>query len=212
MTEAIVIYVEGGGDPKDKYKRQTLRLGFKRFLGDIAKIAYDRDVRLDIVPRGGRDETYRAFMEALSADPDFVNLLLLDAEAPVVSPPWQHIAAHRGKGWPLTEAHDAMCHLMVQAMEAWLVADPEALAQFYGEGFDAAKLPAPDGSIEGIPPRELSVALRRATRKTTRPERYHKIRHAPDILSRLDAERVRHACPHCDRLFTTLTDVLDQTH
>jgi hypothetical protein len=210
MIAAIVIYVEGGGDPKDKDKRQALRLGFEAFLGDLRRAARDRNMDLRVVPHGGRDETYRAFVEALEYDRDDLNVLLLDSEASVAGPCWSHIATYRDKNWPLTADDDSVCHLMVQAMEAWLVADPEALARFYIRGFDATKLPSTD-TIESKSPRELSIALKRATRKTGRPERYHKLRHAPEILRLLNAEKVRAACPHCDRLFQFLSDQINAT-
>ena len=90
------------------------------------------------------------------------------------------------------------------------VADPEALAEYYGDAFDAAKLPARD-NIELIPKRELSIGLGRATRKHA-GGRYHKLRHGPEILKLLDVRRVRDACPHCDRLFVTLESLLGAPH
>lgn len=35
-------------------------------------------------------------------------------------------------------------------------------------------------------------------------KQYHKIHHCPELLKRLDRERVRQRARHCDRLFTIL--------
>ena len=39
--------------------------------------------------------------------------------------------------------------------------------------------------------------------------RYHKIRHARDLLSRIDPTRVRQRCGHCDRLFSKLSALIE---
>jgi hypothetical protein len=45
---------------------------------------------------------------------------------------------------------------MVQAMEAWFLADREALAEFYGNGFSAQNLPGSPTNIEAIPKDDLN--------------------------------------------------------
>ncbi|WP_446355741.1 DUF4276 family protein [Coleofasciculus sp. G2-EDA-02] len=47
-----------------------------------------------------------------------------------------------------------------------------------------------------------------AASKTLKKE-YHKTRHAAQILERLDVAKVRQAAPSCDRLFTTLTQIME---
>jgi hypothetical protein len=47
------------------------------------------------------------------------------------------------------------------------------------------------------------AALTKATRATQKGE-YHKMRHSPLILERLDPAKVRARAPHCDRLWTTI--------
>lgn len=91
---------------------------------------------------------------------------------------------------------------MVQVMEAWLVADSEALKRFYGQDFNAKLIPSnPD--VEQIDKTTLFSALKDATRRTAKGE-YHKIRHGPEILKLLEASKVQNAARHCQRLFETL--------
>ena len=78
---------------------------------------------------------------------------------------------------------------MVQTMEAWIVADSAALSSYYGQGFRANKLPkAPDLETEAKTTVERSLV--EAT-KDTQKGRYHKIKHASDLLKRIDVESVK---------------------
>ena len=91
---------------------------------------------------------------------------------------------------------------MVQTIEAWLIADPEALASYYGQGFLRNALPGnPD--VEAIPKDQLAKKLEQATAKTQKGP-YHKIRHCADLLGLLNRNRVRQRARHCDLLFRTL--------
>ena len=49
--------------------------------------------------------------------------------------------------------------------------------------------------------------LERATRRTQKGA-YHKIRHASDILKRIDRQMVQQRCPACARLFTVLEQAI----
>jgi len=92
-------------------------------------------------------------------------------------------------------------------MEAWLIADPDALARFYGADFRRTAIPD-NPNVEEIDKAQLLSDLKTATRDTTKGE-YHKTRHAPQILGELDASQVRSAAPHCERLFSTLSGLID---
>jgi hypothetical protein len=96
---------------------------------------------------------------------------MVDAEGPVQSSPWAHLQARDGWTAP-SGAGDEHCHLMVQTMEAWFIADPESLAKYYGQGFRRNSLPA-TSNVESIPKNTLEPALIHAT-KETRKGRYHK--------------------------------------
>jgi Domain of unknown function (DUF4276) len=113
-------------------------------------------------------------------------------------------------GWNLPDISAEHYHLMVQMMEAWLVADRDALSRFYGQGFNASAIPR-NPNVEQISKPDLESALKEATRHTAKGE-YHKIHHGPRILSQLNVSRVRKAATHCDRLFLTLTDRINTSY
>lgn len=91
---------------------------------------------------------------------------------------------------------------MVQTVEAWLLADPDALAAYYGKGFHRNALPR-RSDVEAIPKEQLFESLDRATAETQKG-RYAKIRHCADLLGRLNQDRVRRRARHCELLFSSL--------
>lgn len=200
MVREIRIYVEGGGKGRDS--RAAVREGFSGFLEPLRRLAYERGMRLSIIVCGPRNVAVEKFMAALRTDPEEFNLLLVDAEAPVIKEAREHLREHE-KSWPIADLPGERFHLMAQAVEAWLVADPDALAKFYGQGFLRNALPRRQ-NVEEIGKKDLFSGLDRATEKSRTKKRYHKINHCPELLKRIDRQRVRQRARHCDRLFTTL--------
>ena len=88
---------------------------------------------------------------------------------------------------------------MVQVMESWLIADKDTLRTYYGRGFRPSRLPD-DPKVEQIPKGDVAKRLHDATRDTSKGP-YHKTRHAPTILARVDPAKIRDAAPSCARLF-----------
>jgi hypothetical protein len=195
------LYVEGGGDSDSKAR---LRIAFAQFFSNIRTTAEKKGFRLRVIPSGSRSDTFINFRNTLLKQPDALCFLLVDAERSVTDSPRDHLAAPPDR-WERTGTEERY-HLMVQVMEAWMLADPEALKAFYGAGFRASALPRTQ-IVEEIDKRRVASSLKRATGSTQRGE-YHKIRHAPLILETLDPAKVRARAPHCERLFTTLLDQL----
>ena len=205
MVAEVRIYVEGGGDNKDT--KAHLRQGLGEFLKGLVQIARERRIRWHIVVCGSRHETFNNYVTALKLHPDAFNVLLVDAEGPINHSPWQHLKTR--DQWNPPPVEDDHCHLMVQMTEAWLVADIEALSRFYGRGFRAQAIPS-QANVEQISKDALRAGLKQATRDT-QPGEYHKTRHTPKLLALVDANKVRQSAFYCDRLFTTLTNVLEQS-
>jgi hypothetical protein len=108
----------------------------------------------------------------------------------------------RGQGRDVFDLVEDQCHLMVQAIEAWLIADPDALARYYGQDFPRKAFPK-TGDVEAIPKDDLQRRLKQATAKTQKRE-YAKIRHCADLLGLLNQDRVRQRARHCNQLFICL--------
>jgi len=193
----IRIYVEGGGG---KDSKAWLRVAFTQFLNQSREADQSARTTLRVVMCGSRQETYEAFQRGTRDHAGSAVLLLVDAEASVIGTERQHLAAQ--DRWDLSFAADDSIHLMTQLMESWFVADPAALARFYGQGFAAVSIPKRT-NVEEIPKADIERALHDATRKTQRGT-YHKTQHAPKILESLDPATVRARAPGCERLLQHL--------
>ena len=174
----IRIYFEGD---------DALRPGFRQFLSGIGDIARVRKIGFQPVAVGGRPE--EDFQIALRTHPHAWNILLRDSEGP--NPPQRDSVF-----W------------MVELMEAWFLADPEALGRYYSEGFVSNALKK-NPRVEEIPKADLLESLKQATKKTQKGA-YHKTAHAPHILKILDPAKVRKSAPNCERLFRELLRKLDE--
>lgn len=202
MVKEIRVYIEGGGDAKNT--KALFRDGFRSFLDDLFQIARERKIKCNLIVCGGRNAAYRDFKNALADHPDAYNILLVDSEGPVTQKPWQHLQSR--DNWDSLKVEDDQCHLMVQAMEAWFMADIDALNTFYGQGFQANSLPK-NSNIEDIPKDRLEPSLKAATRQTQKRE-YQKIKHGCELLKQIDVQKVRGASEHCDRLFQKIEEII----
>lgn len=192
------VYIEGGGDRRRQ--KAALRMGFQKFLSLLRNAARARRIGWDVILCGGRQAAFEDYCTALRTHPDSINILLVDAEASVVTAPWHHLRAR--DGWVDPGVGDRCCHLMVQTVEAWLIADPDTLAGYYGHDFRGSSLPR-TRDVEAIPKVDLLRSLEAAT-LLTQKGKYGKIRHCADLLARISPARVRKRAPHCDRLFREL--------
>ena len=186
MVSEFRIYFEG-----DK----ALRQGFLTFLGEIYNQARMRKCRINLIAAGGTPiEDYRI---AVKTHRDAWNILILDSEGPDDGNLFAHLCLSRGV--------DMSCagsvFFMVQLMEAWFLADTEALERYYGRGVTAALRGNP--VVEEIPKADVLDRLKRATRSTTKGE-YHKTKHAPALLQSSNPKTVRARCPNGERLFATV--------
>ena len=198
----IAIYMEGGGVGKEN--RSALRQGMDWFLQPLKEAARKKALRWKLVCCGPRKEAFQGFRNAVRNGSDVVNVLLVDAEAPVSKSARDHL--QNRDNWDLSFASEDAVHLMVQAMEAWIVADPETLASYYGQGFRAQRL-ARASDLETVSKADLARGLEEATERTQKGS-YHKIRHASDLLKRIDANKAKNRCPHCRQLFDTLGQII----
>lgn len=194
----IAIYFEGGGNSAET--KAALRQGMTAFLKPLVDMARQRRSRWSITSCGGRDQAFDDFSDALEKEPEKFNVLLVDSETAVTALPRAHL--QQRDGWNLQGADEDQVHLMAQCMETWLVADPEALAQYYDQRFNANALPRRQ-NLEEEPKTQIHAALESATRHTQKGP-YHKIEHASKLLALVSQEKAKARCYHCARLFTVV--------
>ncbi len=187
----IAIYVEGGGDSRDG--KAQLRQGFDALLEPQKSAARARKLHWKVVLCGGRGATFDAFQHATATAGSEVVGLLVDAEGPVASSTPHGRVAHLAKrdGWSLQTIAAERVHLMTQCMEAWIAADAEMLAAFYGKNFRSL-LPR-RRVLDDEPKDAVYTALDAATRDTQKGS-YGKIRHASELLRRIRPAIVAARC------------------
>lgn len=193
----VKVYVEGGGES------DALRTKCRRGFRTLIESAGFRGRMPSIVACGSRRDAYEDFCTAVeNATADEFPLLLVDSEAPVSSPPWDHLKTRDGWDRPCRAADD-QAHLMVQCMEAWFLADRDALPKFFGQGFRSNALPQ-NQNVEEISREDLSQGMERATRDTRSKGAYHKGKHSFELLGTLDPNKVQGASEHAQRFFDAL--------
>lgn len=197
------LYVEGGGDSKALHTR--CREGFRRFLESAGLTGH----MPRIVACGSRDNAFGDFKTALAQGRPA--MLLVDSEAPVAAAheykPWAHLAARDGWAQP-AGASDSQCHLMVQCMEAWFLTDRATLQAFFGQGFQAAALPAENREPETIAKLEVYKALANATAGCKTKAPYGKGEHSFELLGRISAATVVAASPWAKRFVNDLKQAM----
>ena len=126
----VRLFVEGGGDHKEL--RRKFRVGFRDFLekagmkGNLPRV----------VSCGSRNNAFERYREAVLKGEEAI--LLVDSERCVDDScqsgpprdwsPWTHLKYGLGDGWdrPGSEPEED-CHLMVECMECWFLADRKTL-------------------------------------------------------------------------------------
>ncbi|WP_028324743.1 DUF4276 family protein [Desulfatirhabdium butyrativorans] len=198
------LYVEGGGD--SSMLKTACRMGFSVFLSKAGL----KGKMPRIVACGSRQNAYDSFCTAINSGEDA--LLLVDSEAPVPAEyqegddpkgwhPWQHLKNRSGDQWDQPEnVYDADCHLMVQCMEAWFLADRGTLQNFFGQGFNANALPAAGNRIESVAKEQVYKAFSDATINSKTKSKYVKGEHAFKLLALVSPEMVTAASPWAKRL------------
>ena len=186
MVTEIRVYFEG-----DK----TLRSGFAALLAEIRGRARNQQVRFELIACGATP--VQDFLIALKKHQQARNILLKDSEGPAAD----NLQAPQG-----TDPNSVFW--MVQLMEAWFLADPDALQHYYGQHFKAAALQK-NPRVEEIPKGDVLTCLKEAT-KDTQKGSYHKTKHAPLILERISPDRLKQAAPNCRRMFSAVLAKLDE--
>jgi hypothetical protein len=196
LAAEIRVYYEGDS---------SLKEGFRGFFRELREEARGRRIRFRLISGRSRAEACEDFGRALTTHRGAWNVLLIDSEGPL--PRDAAVRLCRERRWDASTAERVFW--MVQMMEAWFHADPDALEGFYGEGFRRNAL-AGNPRVEEIDRRDLERGLRAATRDTRNGDYFqNKTLHGSKLLGRIDPSRVRNVAPNCDRIFRGLTRALN---
>ncbi|HCC37690.1 MAG TPA: hypothetical protein DEQ14_08775 [Treponema sp.] len=218
----VKLFVEGGGDSKSLHTE--CRKAFSTFLEKAGL----KDCMPRIVACGSRNNAFDDYCTAIENGESAV--LLVDSEAPVIIDPnmseeektdikkwkpWYHLKKHKNQaGYPTDNwnapknAKDTDCHLMVEVMETWFLADVEAIKKYYANKFtENSLLKRPD--IEKVSKKEIISSLCDATKNTEKGS-YSKGRHSFDILALIDPEKVKNRSPWAKRFIELLTEKMKQ--
>ncbi len=207
----VKLYVEGGGDTAAL--KAACREGFSTFL---AKAGLNKKPR--VVACGSRRDAYESYCTAIRSGEEAV--LLVDSEAPVGAchqqgdadswQPWQHLKQRQEDGWDQpANAPETDCHLMVQCMESWFLADRQTLKHFFGQGFGETQLPAAANAVETIAKEQVHESLAKATSHCKTKGSYGKGEHSFKLLTAVDPLKITAASPWARRFIDELKRRMD---
>jgi hypothetical protein len=140
------------------------------------------------------------FLRARQSHPESWNILLKDSEGPDNGRLFEDLRQQHNLPPNLKDS----VFWMVQLMEAWFLADVDALAKYYGPHFNRRALRA-NPAVEQIPKKDVFRKLAAATKQTGG---YHKTADAPQLLRHIKPARVREASPNCQRIFDKILNRL----
>ncbi len=218
----VKLFVEGGGDSKSLHTE--CRKAFSAFLQKAGLSG----CMPRIVACGSRNNAFDDYCTAIKNHEEAV--LLVDSEVPVIIDPnmseeektdikkwkpWYHLKNRKNQTGELTDnwnvpqnAKDTDCHLMVEVMETWFLADVEAIKKYYANKFTENCLPK-NLDIEKVSKRDILSSLCDAT-KNTQKGSYNKSNHSFDILALIDPEKVKNRSPWAKRFIELLTEKMKQ--
>ena len=204
MTSEIRIYIEGGGDSKDT--KSALRRGFGEFFDELRQKARGKGIRWNIIACGARNQAYSGFVNSMKNYPSAFSVLLVDSEGAMNFGDCKWTCLKMRDGWNDCGATEDQCHLMVQTMEAWFLADAVSLSSYYGKHFKSNSIQGYQ-DVETISKDQIIPILNKAI-KGTKKGTYHKIHHGAKLLTKIDPSKVRSKSKHCNDFFEKINERL----
>lgn len=213
MVTKVKIFVEGGGNNSEL--KAECRESFREFI----KKAGMKGKMPRIVACGSRNSAYDKYRKEVLKGVEA--LLLVDSEQPVDDHcqsgapqnwlPWVHLKKGSGDGWnkPRGESEEN-CHLMVECMECWVLADRKAIKSFFGKGLRESALPSDKNPPESIGKAVALAGLKKATRDCVLKGSYSKGKHSFELLAQIDTTKVIASCPWAARFFDILKQKMDR--
>ncbi len=201
----VKVYVEGA--TRGKRKNKSVNIEFRKafhLLSEKVGVAHVPEY----VPCGGRSQTWDlAWDRFLKREQDEIIFLLVDSETRTNFGPkdaWKFLASQPLEPWTELDQRNARyVFLMVVMMETWLLADPDALARYFGDGFRSNQIPSWP-KLEEIEKDSILETLSNATQECRK--RYKKGERSFEALAEADPNVIARKCPHAAYFFQRLVE------
>lgn len=212
----ITIFVEGGDLNDVTSGTEVLRESFRTLL---APNSSTQQFRLIIEMRGPNNQTIKDFKANISENPD--SLILLDLD----DVPSQK--KDKLEQWDLTK-QESQVFLMIQAMESWILSQPESIGKYVAENYINPKRKTPEIALQddvilknkviqeiSKPDKKLHTLLQRyffvEKRGKKKKLKYSsKITNGAAMLGLLEIDLLKTTFPEVKRLTETLTNFINQ--
>lgn len=210
MVKEIHIYIEGGARNQDRAASQALRRGFSMFLTKLCSEIRTNNIKLHPVIVGSTELTCKIFTQKTENSPEKFFILLVDSDAFVDrSENSKTFLQNNPKlvKYNLRNIEENQCHLMVQVMETWFLADVESLKKHFGKDFKKNKLRKTE-NVEEISKDDVLNSIEEAT-KTRKTGGYHKLNDGAKLLEKINPQEVIKNAPHCEKLFQAIKEAIE---
>ena len=188
----IRIYFEG---------HKGLRPGFEQLFASLREHAREQRSKIEFIAAKDGPSGYR---KAARSHPKSWIILLKDSEEAM---PFDAAVLCQKLGIDRSKVKDVFW--MVQCMESWFLADPDAVEKYYHHSAFLKSALGGTENVESIPKLEVEDRLKEATRRTSKGE-YNKVTHAPELLRQLRPDLVKRRAENCRKLFDSVTSRLNQ--
>lgn len=208
----IQVFIEGAVLPNEKHSAQTMdnshrfRVGFRKLF---SKAFEEEDLKIIVQNGSGITQTVNFFKQHATAVPGV--LLLIDLEAPKTNRNTV-LAQYDLSDWQQS------VFFMIQAMEAWILSQPDKIEQYFSNFRHGAERIEDDNLLKDVHPESifhpdsvlntiLSRYFRVVKNGTVKKLKYHggKLKIAPDLIERLDFNALRATFEDVDRLYLKIT-------
>ncbi len=199
-------------------------MGFDSLFRSQKEAARRNSISLKFVPSGGRGETFKTFRNKMDQAGSTQHIVLLvDSEGPIpaetdtkdeanANARVQHLVNR--DGWSFRGVEPSHVHLMVQCMEAWILADLEQMGKFYKKNFRRNALPQLP-NMENEAKTSIYSKIVAATKDTQKGEysdaNNAKITHASKLLEMIRPEEISKRCPRFKTFVRWLDEIVAPT-
>ncbi len=194
----VLICVEGGGESN------ATSVIFRNNFAEFFAKALPQHHLPKIQACGGRDDAIAVFNRAIREQWADIVLLLVDSDGPVAYNLSPKEYLHQKVGGRAVNAEEEQVHLMVQCMEAWFLADPAALAAYYGPAVKKSRL------LRRSDVEQINDAEARLRKIAKRGGKEYLKRHGFVLIGMVNPDKVRAQAKHCDRLLRKLEQELER--